>query len=112
MIVWRSLRILMLAVAVLAGCTVSNESGSSQTTSTPRNKAARENSKDQQLPTSGSILVDFEKGTVGGVNLRQDGEGLERNLGPNRVHKTTCPCGKAAALAAAGLVRAARAPQS
>jgi hypothetical protein len=84
-IVSPSLRILVLAVAMLAGCTVSKESGSSAPTST----AARQNSNDRQLPVNGSILVDFEKGTVGGVNLSQDGESLERQLGPGRVHKTT-----------------------
>jgi len=73
----------MLAVARLAGCTVSKESGSSAATSTPPTRAAR------QLPANGSILVDFENGTVGGVNLRQDGESLERRFGPSRVYKTT-----------------------
>ena len=79
----------MLAVARLAGCTVSKESGSSAATSTPPTSAARQNSNDRQSPANGSILVDFENGTVGGVNLRQDGESLKRWLGPGRVYKTT-----------------------
>jgi len=74
---------------MLAGCTVSKESGSSAATSTPSTRAARQNSNDRQLPANGSILVDFENGTVGGVNLRQDGKSLERRLGPGRVYKTT-----------------------
>ena len=79
----------MLAVATLAGCTVSKESGSSAATSTPPTSAARQNSNDRQSPANGSVLVDFENGTVGRVNLRQDGESLERRLGPGRVYKTT-----------------------
>ena len=78
----------MLAVAILAGCTVSKESGSSAT-STPPTRVPHQNSNDRQSPANGSILVDFENGTVGGVNLRQDGESLERQLGPGRVYKTT-----------------------
>ena len=74
---------------MLAGCTGSKESGSSALTSTPATRAARQNSKDRQLSANDSILVEFEKGTVGGVNLRQDGKSLERRLGPARVYKAT-----------------------
>jgi hypothetical protein len=89
LIVSPSLRILVLAVAMLPGCTVSKESGSSAATSTPPTSAARQNSNDRRSPANGSILVDFENGTVGGENLRQGGESLERHLGPGRVYKTT-----------------------
>jgi hypothetical protein len=83
------LRILVLGFAMLAGCTASNESSSSQATSTLGNRADRLNSGDHPLPANSSILVDFDNGTVDGVNLRQSGESLERQLGPSRVYKTT-----------------------
>jgi hypothetical protein len=35
------------------------------------------------------ILVDLENGTVGGINLRQDGKHLEAELGADRVLETT-----------------------
>jgi hypothetical protein len=52
-------------------------------------KASPANSNRNQSSATGSILVDLENGTVGGVNLRQDGESLERTLGRDRVHKAT-----------------------
>jgi len=82
-------RILLTLTIALFVCSVACNRTSPQNSPLATGNAPLTNSNRLEKTPTESILVDFENGTVSGVNLRQEGKRLEAELGVDRVLRTS-----------------------